>query len=101
MPSDIIKLFADSANMTQIYGNRLIGAFSLFLSLRHNNNPSLQSLSCLDSALALDGIGAIIERELKILIDKCLSDYKEREKQREENSAWFSSYVRNVWFSFY
>jgi len=96
MPSDIIKLFADSANMTQIYGNRLIGAFSLFLSLRHNNNPSLQSLSCLDSALALDGIGAIIERELKILIDKCLSEYKEREKQREENSAWFSSYVSGL-----
>ena len=51
--------------------------------------------SCLDSALALDGIGTIIESELKQLIDKSLFDYKEREKQREDNSAWFTSYVRD------
>jgi len=96
MPSDLIKLFADSGTMSDILGNRLVGAFSLFLSLRTNNNPSLQSLSCLDSALALDGIGTIIERELKLLIDACLAEYKERERLREENAAWFSSYVSGL-----
>jgi hypothetical protein len=50
----------------------------------------------LDSALALDGIGSLIENELKLLIEKCLADYAEKELEKSENSPWFTSYVRNA-----
>ena len=51
-------------------------------------------LSCLDSALALDGIGAIIENELRNLIEKCLHEAKLREMPKEENNQWLSNYIR-------
>ena len=56
----------------------------------------IKCLSCLDSALALDGIGSLIENELKLLIEKCLADYAEKELEKSENSPWFTSYVRNA-----
>ena len=56
----------------------------------------IKCLSCLDSALALDGIGSLIENELKLLIEKCLADYAEKEQEKNENSPWFTSYVRNA-----
>lgn len=98
IPTEIINFFSDF-NWIYIYGNRLVSSFALFLSMRNNNNPSLQCLSCLDSALALDGIGSLIENELKILIEKCLSDYALREQQKEDNSPWFTSYVSSIFTS--
>ena len=46
--------------------------------------------------MALDGIGSLIENELKLLIEKCLADYAEKEQEKNENSPWFTSYVRNA-----
>ena len=46
--------------------------------------------------MALDGIGSLIENELKLLIEKCLADYAEKELEKSENSPWFTSYVRNA-----
>lgn len=98
IPTEIIHFFSDF-NWIYIYGNRLVTSFALFLSMRNNNNPSLQCLSCLDSALALDGIGSLIENELKLLIEKCLADYAEKEQEKSENSPWFTSYVSSIFVS--
>ena len=41
IPTEIIHFFSDF-NWIYIYGNRLVTSFALFLSMRNNNNPSLQ-----------------------------------------------------------
>ena len=67
-----------------LLGERLLVSFVLLLSVRSANNPSVQCLSCLDSALALDGIGAIIEANLRGHIEKCLKAIDQEAAEGEQ-----------------
>ena len=60
---------------SDLMGERLMSAFVLLLSIRSSNNPCVQCLSCLDSALSLDGIGQIVEANLRSHIETCLKSF--------------------------
>ena len=54
--STSLSLLFESFN-SDILGEKLLSSFVLLLSIRSASNPAVQCLSCLDSALALDGLG--------------------------------------------
>ena len=92
LTNDISLLFEKISG--DALGERLLASYVLLLSVRTNNNPCVQCLSCLDSALALDGIGAIVEANLRVKIEECLKEYTELSSQEDQNknqSGWLSS----------
>lgn len=91
LTNDISLLFEKISG--DALGERLLASYVLLLSVRTNNNPCVQCLSCLDSALALDGIGAIVEANLRVKIEECLKEYTELSSQEDQNknqSGWLS-----------
>lgn len=81
-----------------LLGERLLVSFVLLLSVRSVNNPSVQTLSCLDSALALDGIGAIIEANLRGHIETCLKAIDQETAEEEPKAGWLS-YMSSMFVS--
>ena len=74
-------------------GERLLVSFVLLLSIRSAPNPAVQCLSCLDSALALDGIGAIIHEDLRSHIQTCLLAIDEVTQEENAKPGGWLSYM--------
>lgn len=77
-------------------GERLLVSFVLLLSIRSAPNPAVQCMSCLDSALALDGIGAIIHEDLRSHIQTCLRAIDEVTQEESAKPGGWLSYMSSM-----
>ena len=67
------------------FGTLCIHMLACMLRMERHPKPLVQRLSCLESALALDGLGCVIENELSDKIAEAL-----RQPLESQNSSWSS-----------